>query len=369
MAVLNSMVIVNSSQPASHPYPSRGPLPTFACRPIDFLDVLLHNLKEANITVNGVRLYGGAASYVIREVAAFYNDIDLMIHVDFNVSALHLYLDRIKEVVLKSLREIVSDILLKIPNRAPLDDLSLTSAYVAKMYKHAGDSTRGVTPDAEPNIWSLFSFNNFQGRNIEVKFVHTLERQYKFSIDSWQIDLSKDFLMVAQTYTEHQHLRGDWPRTTCYCLFPDLGQALSDVETKTIRVLEPESVRGGCFLRYVGLLHKQFSPPGNYLETELKMISRFLNDFTGANNQARAIESYIHNHMGAVGPAFKCHYLQELERTVSRLCSDVEEDLAVRAETLENVVRTKIISYSRCAANLKYQYGLQRLPQDRPWIR
>merc|ERR1719192_699505 len=118
-----------------------------------------------------------------------------MIHVDFNAMAQYLYMDGIKYVVLISLREILMDVLsnycqLQIPEATILDDTTLTRTYIAKMYRQCNDNLG----NDNSNIWSLFSFNNFEGRNIEVKFVHTLKRQYTFSIDSWQIDLTNNFI-------------------------------------------------------------------------------------------------------------------------------------------------------------------------------
>lgn len=352
MAVLNAMVIVNSSQP-SHLHQQTLALPTFACRPIDFIEVLLRNLEEAEVCFKGVRLYGGAASYVISESAAFYNDIDLMIHIDFDTQGLHFFLDKIKECVLKSLREIVSEILHKMTDKAylyPMDDMSLTSSYVAKMYKHAGDpAPLGKPPEKDSllNIWSLFSFNNFQGRNIEVKFVHTLERQYKFSIDSFQIDLSKEFLLIGQHYQNEWQLdEATWPSTTCHCLYPDLKQALADVKNRRIRVLRPDTVRGGCFLRYAGLLARNFNKDPDL--PEVKMCTRFLSDFEDLNAQSKAVDSYMHNHMGACGSHYKREFLRKLEETVNRLLPDIEDEAVSKsAESLATVVRTKLVNFDR----------------------
>merc|ERR1719233_963670 len=143
---------------------------------------------------------------------------------------------------------------LQIPEATILDDTTLTRTYIAKMYRQCNDNLG----NDNSNIWSLFSFNNFEGRNIEVKFVHTLKRQYTFSIDSWQIDLS-NFLRSSKLNNQYL-VQSNRPGAICYCLFPDIKVAYEDVKKKQIRVVEPETVRGGCFLRYGGLLYKGYRP-------------------------------------------------------------------------------------------------------------
>jgi hypothetical protein len=41
----------------------------------------------------------------------------------------------------------------------------------------------GVKPG---DCWSLISFRNDKGRNIELKFVACMQRQYEFTMDSFQ---------------------------------------------------------------------------------------------------------------------------------------------------------------------------------------
>jgi len=325
-AVLHSMVIINEGSGVD-PVPL---LPTFACRPIDFLDVLLRNLEEDGIKVDGVRLYGGAASYVLSEASSFFNDIDLMVHVNFDATAEHMYLDFIKGAVLKSLREIVRDVLTKwCPSQtATLTDGTLTRAYIAKLYKHT--SHDGAE---NSNIWSLFSFRNFQGRNIEFKFIHTMQRQYKFSIDSWQIDLAT---LVRNSGGEKLG------EVKCYCLFPGLKTALEDLNKKRIRVSNPGEVRGGCFLRYGDLLHKRYNG-SNVGDQELEMLERFLKDFYGGTEQNEALDGYLQSHMGACGTSYKVGYLTLLDSLLDSLNDRISsKNLQGAAMTFRTVIRAKI---------------------------
>jgi len=327
--VLNSMVIINEGSGID------PVLPTFACRPIDFLGVLLRNLKYAQIQVDSVRLYGGATSYVLSAASSFFNDIDLMITVSFDATAEHLHLDRIKSAVLKSLREIVREVLAKwCPwETATLTDGALTRAYIAKLYKHTSRDGAGNS-----NIWSLFSFNNFQGRNIEFKFIHTMQRQYKFSIDSWQIDL---LTMVREPGEEK--LDG----VRCYCLFPCLETALEDLEKKRIRVSNPGEVRGGCFLRYGDLLHRLYSR-STIVDQELSMLERFLRDFYSLSEQNEALDGYLQSHMSACTLSYKIGYLKLLESLVERLNESIAiMNLRCAASTLLSVIKAKIKEFNR----------------------
>jgi len=340
-AVLNSVVIINGVSDVGSP-----PLPTLACRPIDFLDVLLRNLALSEIPVSEVRLFGGAASWVISESSSYFNDIDLMIHVDFNAMAQYLYMDGIKCVVLMSLREIVSNVLsswcpTQIPTGSILDDRTLTRTYIAKMFRQLRCDD-GLRND-DNNIWSLFSFNNFQGRNIEVKFVHTLKRQYTFSIDSWQIDLSN--FLRSKRLNNQCVVQSNRPSAICYCLFPDLKVAYEDVKKKRIRVVEPETVRGGCFLRYGGLVYKGYKPASNkgIIELELVMLNRFLLDFSNPTKQSDAVDGYLRCHMGASAPVNKLFYIRLLELIVDRLKDHVGADnFPNSASTLACVIKEKV---------------------------
>jgi len=342
-AILNNMVMINSNEVSSTGQPS---LPTLACRPIDFVDVVLQNLAISEIPVVDVRIYGGAASYVISGFSS-YNDIDVMIHVDFNPFAQHLYLDGIKCVILKSLREILTNVYSKcrptqIPTASILDDTMLTRAYIAKKYRHIRSSDNPSSD--ESNIWSLFSFNNIRGRNIEIKFVHSLKRQYTFSVDSWQIDLSYFLPSRNKRVMQESNRFG----AICYCLYPDLDVAIEDVKKKRIRVIKPETVRGGCFLRYGYLLHKGYNPAclRGIIKQELVMLERFLVDFGNQTKQSEALEGYLQSHMGARPPAEKFHYLRLLDEIVDGLNKRVGPGkLPCAASTLTDVIKAKIYNF------------------------
>jgi len=328
LAVLNSMVVVNGSVVG---------YPTFAVRPIDFLEVLKRNLEEAapQITVERCCLYGGAATYCMCPTYChIFNDIDLVIHVNFDKMNMHIHLDRIKSIVLGSLREVVKHCLRTHPLQTQvdnLDDATLTVAYIQKMYKHTPN-------DGVRDIWSLFSFRNYEGRNLEVKFVHTLERCYKFSIDAWQIDLSTNFLRQVQEFWSKRRAIHDLS-TNVECKYPDFHRALQDVSEKVIRVIKPESVRGGCFLRYLHLLNQGYLPAlhgKEQLKQEYHMLSRFCKDFPSQYLQIKQISTYMTTHCPKRHP-----YLRDLSDKIFNIVENFSWEKGLDSEPLADFLSRK----------------------------
>jgi len=268
-----------------------------------------------------------------------------------------------------SLREILREVRSEwcpnqISTESILDDGTLTRAYIAKMFRHIGcDDNLG---NEDSNIWSLFSFNNFEGRNIEIKFIHTLKRQYTFSIDSWQIDLSN--FLPSSKLNKRCVQQNNGLSAICYCLFPDMKLAYEDLKKKLIRVVKPETVRGGCFLRYGDLLHKRYSPPYNKRinEQELVMLNRFLVDFGDQTKQSEALDGYLHSHMGACKQAYKLAYLRLLDTIVDRLKEHVGVDnFPTAASTLACVIKAKVHKFQMdCKVapqlSLALNHGIQR---------
>merc|ERR1712227_654638 len=70
----------------------------------------------------------------------------------------------------------------KLPKDVRRDRLTsdvLLSAYVNKLIKINNDQDK----------WSLISLTNNKGRNLELKFVESMRRQFEFSVDSFQVML------------------------------------------------------------------------------------------------------------------------------------------------------------------------------------
>lgn len=155
------------------PIHGRGNFPTLKIKPKDIIHVVRDRLDSKNIKVRDVRLNGSTASHVlVKENGTSYKDLDIIFGVelpkqeDFQI---------IKEVVLGCLL----DFLPQGVNKDKITALTMKEAYVQKMVKVFTEYDR----------WSLISLSNNSGKNVELKFVSSLRRQFEFSVDSFQIIL------------------------------------------------------------------------------------------------------------------------------------------------------------------------------------
>lgn len=78
-------------------------------------------------------------------------------------------------------------------NRERISSATMKEAYVQKMVKVFNEYDR----------WSLISLSNNSGKNLELKFVSVLRRQFEFSVDSFQIIL--DRLLESYMQQESQY--------------------------------------------------------------------------------------------------------------------------------------------------------------------
>uniref|UniRef100_A0AAY5KV79 polynucleotide adenylyltransferase n=1 Tax=Esox lucius TaxID=8010 RepID=A0AAY5KV79_ESOLU len=155
------------------PIHGRGNFPTLELRPRDIIAAVRSQLQARGIGVRDVRLNGSTASHVlIRDSGTCYKDLDIIFGVDL---PRHEDFMVIKEVVLGCLL----DFLPPGVNREKISSATLKEAYVQKMVKVFSDQDR----------WSLISLSNNSGKNLELKFVSVLRRQFEFSVDSFQIIL------------------------------------------------------------------------------------------------------------------------------------------------------------------------------------
>ncbi|KAJ8394389.1 hypothetical protein AAFF_G00046000 [Aldrovandia affinis] len=164
------------------PIHGRGNFPTLEVRPKDIIHMVRSKLTEKEIKVRDVRLNGSTASHVlVKENGTSYKDLDIIFGVelpkqeDFQI---------IKEVVLSCLL----DFLPRGVNKDKITALTMKEAYVQKMVKVFTEHDR----------WSLISLSNNSGKNVELKFVNSLRRQFEFSVDSFQIILDR----MLESYLE-----------------------------------------------------------------------------------------------------------------------------------------------------------------------
>ncbi|KAG7278096.1 hypothetical protein CRUP_029041, partial [Coryphaenoides rupestris] len=274
------------------PIHGRGNFPTLELRPRDIIMAVRARLERQGILVRDVRLNGSTASHVlVRDNGTSYKDLDIIFGVelpkqeDFQV---------IKESVLGCLL----DCLPVGVNRERISSATMKEAYVQKMVKVFNEHDR----------WSLISLSNNSGKNLELKFVSALRRQFEFSVDSFQIIL--DRLLESYRQLDAQQLQNK-------SMYGDFEAAMDHLRYRLIATRNPEEIRGGGLLKYSNLLVRDYRPAS---ETQIKtleryMCSRFFIDFPDVQEQQRKILSYLKNHF--IGEErSKYQYLMTLRRVV-----------------------------------------------------
>ncbi|XP_039550158.1 uncharacterized protein LOC120494881 [Pimephales promelas] len=206
------------------PIHGRGNFPTLEIKPKDIIHVVRDRLILKKIKVKDVRLNGSTASHVlVKENGTSYKDLDIIFGVelpkpeDFQI---------IKEVVLGCLL----DFLPKGVNKDKITALTMKEAYVQKMVKVFTEHDR----------WSLISLSNNSGKNVELKFVNSLRRQFEFSVDSFQIILDS----MLQSYLDAERRKFEEGQE---------GQDSSSAQTKGIQ----SALMDEPFLSSCGISHHQ----------------------------------------------------------------------------------------------------------------
>ncbi|XP_017796730.1 PREDICTED: protein FAM46C isoform X2 [Habropoda laboriosa] len=285
----------------------RGNFPTLEVRLRDLVTVVRSKLETdpsnggAGMRVRDIRLNGGAASHVLATESQPYNDLDLIFAVELSSGRNY---DKVKAAVLGSL----FDLLPEGVSRKRITTCSLKEAYVSKMVKVNNDGDR----------WSLISLGNSRGhRNVELKFVDSMRRQFEFSVDSFQIVL--DSLLLFYECSKLPIGENFYPTVVGESVYGDFQEALYHLHKKLISTRHPEEIRGGGLLKYCNLLVKMYKPSQpDYIKTlERYMCSRFFIDFPDISQQRAKLENYLWNHF--VGPeeeALKYQYLMLLHSVV-----------------------------------------------------
>ena len=285
----------------------RGNFPTLEVRLRDLVNVVKCKLEAdpsiggAGMRVRDIRLNGGAASHVLATESQPYNDLDLIFGVELSSGRNY---DKVKAAVLGSL----FDLLPEGVSRKRITTCSLKEAYVSKMVKVNNDGDR----------WSLISLGNSRGhRNVELKFVDTMRRQFEFSVDSFQIVL--DSLLLFPESSKVEFTENYYPTVVGESVYGDFHEALYHLQKKLISTRHPEEIRGGGLLKYCNLLVKQYkAAQPDYIKTlERYMCSRFFIDFPDIGQQKAKLENYLWNHfVGAEEEALKYQYLTLLHSVV-----------------------------------------------------
>ena len=266
------------------------------------LQVVRSSLEEQGLQVRGVRLHGSAASHVLDpESGLGYKDLDLVFRVDLRSEA---SFQLTKEVVLACLL----DFLPAGVSRAKITPLTLKEAYVQKLVKVCTDTDR----------WSLISLSNKSGKNVELKFVDSVRRQFEFSVDSFQILL--DSLLLFGQCSPTPMSEAFHPSVTGESLYGDFAEALDHLRHRVIATRSPEEIRGGGLLKYCHLLVRGFRPRPSTDVGALQryMCSRFFIDFPDLAEQRRTLERYLEAHFSGADAARRYACLVTLHRVVNK---------------------------------------------------
>lgn len=285
----------------------RGNFPTLEVRLKDFVTLVREKLEldiqegGAGMCVKDIRLNGGAASHVLAYEAQCYNDLDLIFAVEFSSNR---HFDRVKSAVLNTISDLLPDHVM----RKRISTGSLKEAYVGKMVKVNNDGDR----------WSLISLGNSPGhKNVELKFVDTMRRQFEFSVDSFQIIL--DSLLLFYDCAELPISENFYPTVVGESVYGDFHEALYHLTNKLISTRRPEEIRGGGLLKYCNLLVRNYIPVDQKMIKKLEryMCSRFFIDFPDILQQRIKLEAYLRNHFwGVEEEPLQYHYLVHLHEVV-----------------------------------------------------
>ncbi|EPY87907.1 hypothetical protein CB1_000212020 [Camelus ferus] len=239
-----------------------------------------------------------AVALVSADSGLGYKDLDLIFCADLRGEE---EFQTVKDVVLDCLLDFLPEGV----NKEKITPLTLKEAYVQKMVKVCNDSDR----------WSLISLSNNSGKNVELKFVDSLRRQFEFSVDSFQIKL--DSLLLFYECSENPMTETFHPTIIGESVYGDFHEAFDHLCNKIIATRNPEEIRGGGLLKYCNLLVRGFRPASDEIKTlQRYMCSRFFIDFSDIGEQQRKLESYLQNHFVGLEDR-KYDYLMTLHGVVN----------------------------------------------------
>ncbi|XP_032068515.1 terminal nucleotidyltransferase 5C [Thamnophis elegans] len=282
------------------PIHGRGNFPTLKITLKKIIQTVRSRLEEASILVHDIRLNGSAAGHVlVKDNGLGCKDLDLVFQVSLP-SEIEFQL--VKEVVLQSLLNFLPEGV----NKLKITPMTLKEVYIEKLVKVSTENDR----------WSLISLSNRHGRNVELKFVDRIRRQFEFSVDSFQIILDSLLFYYecsANPMSKHFH-----PTVIGESMYGDFEAAFLHLKNRLITTKNPEEIRGGGLLKYSNLLVRDFKPMDKEeIKTlERYMCSRFFIDFPSILEQQRKLETYLQNHF-AEEDRSKYDYLMTLRKVVN----------------------------------------------------
>ncbi|XP_013392374.1 putative nucleotidyltransferase FAM46C isoform X2 [Lingula anatina] len=293
------------------PIHGRGNFPTLDIKLKDLVKMVRDKLKADGVHIRDIRLNGGAASYVIgrSENGQIYSDLDLIFGVDMGTTN---DMQKTKHAVLDCLLDFLPEGV----NKEKMSTCSLKEAYVQKMVKVCNHSDR----------WSLISLSNNKGKNVELKFVDTMKRQYEFSVDSFQIYLDSllKFYEISSTSGEEVGMSENfYPTVIAESVYGNFNEALYHLNKKLIATNKPEEIRGGGLMKYCFLQVRGYRPAKMEEVGAMQryMCSRFFIDFSDITQQEQKLANYLTNHFNG-DDTMQYEYLQKLYKVIdeSTIC-------------------------------------------------
>ncbi|XP_037543045.1 terminal nucleotidyltransferase 5C [Nematolebias whitei] len=282
------------------PVHGRGNFPTLDVQLSDIVVRVRSRLEQSGIWVKDIRLNGSTASHVlVQDIGWSYKDLDVIFRVDLPTET---EFRLIKDVVLG----ILLDFLPEGVNKEKITPMTLKEVYVQKLVK----------VNTEQDRWSLISLSNNNGRNVELKFVDSIRRQFEFSVDSFQIVL--DSMLSHYEQAQSPMSQASHPTVSGESIYGDFSAALHHLRNKLIATKRPEEIRGGGLLKYCNLLVRDFQPADQeeFKALERYMCSRFFIDFPDIGEQQRKVEAYLQSHFIGEDKS-KYEYLQILRKVVN----------------------------------------------------
>ncbi|CAH8595447.1 unnamed protein product [Dicrocoelium dendriticum] len=187
------------------------------------------------------------------------------------------------------------------------DESWLVKFYVQKMLRIHKPSLK--TADS----WSLFTLGyrtSSGAKTLDIKFVDRMQRQFEFTVDSFQIVL--DSLLTFYETSRHEMNENFYPTVVAESVSGSFTEALSHLQERLIVTPRPEEIRGGGLLKYCKLLADGYRPTKgtDVLSMERYMCSRFFIDFPDIVSQHHRLNYYLTNHFEDDNE-LKAAYLQD----------------------------------------------------------
>lgn len=396
------------------PIHGRANFPTINVKLRDFIQNLHKRLIKQRICVRGVRINGGVASNILSEDHNYeYSDIDIiyscnLLQLDNSEndltksnyssntieSSFSLCCDIIKQTVLDCLLEYYPN-----SKNEKIPWQNLKDVYVKKMTKIFQPSTSssfGASSSSSSSMsdmqsvplsssynskeainddlnsstvsrWSLISLCNNEGKNIELKFVDKMKRQFQFSVDAFQIHLDsllqyyecQDSSKQEENSKEVSLSENFFPSVLAESMYGNFKEAMFHLNNKLIATKSPEEIRGGGLLKYCNLLirgYKPVSDDAKMRSAEKYMCSRFFIDFSDLKEQEHKLHTYMDSHFQ--NDSFMCVlYLNRLYEVVNKstvcLMGHERKQTLNLIETLAHEFEIKLKNKSKFSMNAR----------------